>query len=767
MTKSAAASPSAAPQTQTGKAKPKATEQPLDLAKLGRIVADASKESDAARPRPAASQTEALNHLPKTDLGIRLGAERSVAPVSVPGNRSTWGFAASPAASPAAFAPDANGQAQTRTYAEDGVVYRETVTQQGDQTTTVLTYEDEGTSITETTIENDDTTTEVVEAERDGVVERTESVTSQVDEAPEGFPSVTVDGEAGPITQTQVTQTVRDTNQTPPTTQTTLESTSYQQQVRVDDDAFYQGSIIELDSGGESLTVLPDGEVEVHGDESGEFLSYTTTTVYDENGQPQVTESSKVEQRLVGTGENGQEVYASFGRETFYRDGEEQETVVVREERGTVPTDDPSVGPLLGLDEFKEKVEGFDSDYVDWRTTTVLHPDGSREVVDEFGDYREPHEDGETITVYRTDQDNSPPTYTYSRVSNDGNSIDSQTVVPGTEISTITQADFNDDGTYQASTVTTDGGEVISSQTVERTLVDPEELAADLDPEAREKFLAEVGDEPIYQDHAVVESTEGENAGSSEILAYSTAAEDGPQLSLVDQDGEVTTTLDNPQTGEGRVVSANGDVLAIDAQGQVSGTVNGQPFEGLVDEDGSPVDLADVQAGRSGTSALKRLYDAAYKAEGLGVRLPGGGGVRPLPAGLGRGLNGLGSVFGLYNVGSALANGDGGEALRAVAGAATSYAGTASDLGGAAAAKLIRRGGAVLSFGLAGYDLSQGRYLDAGLGAAAGVGLLLTAASGPVAPVVGLVVLGVVGLVELGRVIFSGDDPNEHVPLEI
>ena len=109
---------------------------------------------------------------------------------------------------------------------------------------------------------------------------------------------------------------------------------------------------------------------------------------------------------------------------------------------------------------------------------------GPGESSTEFGDY-DVEGDGQTL-IYRdnTYADGPPPSLTYREVTNDGRTVDSQTVYYGTEISVRSHTENNPDGTFVSNTTTTDGGEVVDSQSTERTIVSLEELSQDLAPDA-------------------------------------------------------------------------------------------------------------------------------------------------------------------------------------------------------------------------------------------------------------------------------------------
>ena len=674
----------------------------------------------------------------------------------------------------------------------DGVEYtttsRELPNGTEQQTTT---YEIDGVSYTQTTTDIDGVNQEVLRADRDGVVETTTTTVSQVDEdletLTEGFDDHDViPGERGPTEVVEVTVTVIDNNAEEPEEVVVSDSTIYQQRIPIEEptEQLRLQGIEPLDgpNGREQADTFyyNHGDFTHDPDESAQIITFTESTVPGPDGEPQRRTEQTSEYRLVGTGGDGQEASYSHSLTWQSVDGERTGGQAVVEERGVDTVQDYRDNPGVFDDpEFLDRL-GEPNEYVNRRHTITLPPVpgvGPGERSTEFGDY-DAEGDGQTL-IYRdnTYADGPPPSLTYREVTNDGQTVDSQTVYYGTEISVRSHTENNPDGTFVSNTTTTDGGEVVGSQTTERTIVSPEDLSEDLAPELREEFLAGYSGGPIFEDSSVIDNGES----SSEVTTYTADTADAAVTHLTDSEGTDVTLLDNPVDGVAVLATSEGDSIRIEGD-QVSGSIDGEEITDLVDEDGERVldnpALGGAAEVRSQASAFNRLNKVLGIVDGeLRVRTAGSRAL-PIPRRFGQGLNAAGVAFGAIGLADSIRNGDAVGAARSVAGATTSFSSFLGDVGlagprppGASgsfttlAQNRVLRGGAYLSAGLAVYDLTQGDYENAAIGGLNALGLALIAAPEPWTSVAGLAIVSGTTLYLLKDIITS-DGLGDHVDFE-
>jgi hypothetical protein len=653
------------------------------------------------------------------------------------------------------------------------------------------TYEIDGVNYTQTTSENDGVSEEVLRADRDGVVETTRTRVSQVDEdletLVEGFDDHRViPGDRGPTEVVEVSVTVIDNNAEDPEEVVVSDSTIYQQRVPIEEpsEQLRLQGIEPLDgpNGREQADTFYYNNTDfTHDpDESAQIITFTQSNVPGPDGEPQIRTEQTSEYRLVGTGGDGQEASYSHALTWQSIDGERIGGQAVVEERGVDTVQDYRDNPGVFDDpEFLDRL-GEPNEYVNRRQVNTLPPVpgvGPGERSTEFGDY-DLEGDGQTL-IYRdnTYADGPPPSLTYREVTNDGRTVDSQTVYYGTEISVLSHTENNPDGTFVSNTTTTDAGEVVGSQTTERTLVSPEDLSEDLVPELREEFLADYEGGPIFEDSSVIDNGES----TTELTTYTADSADAAVTHLTDSEGTDVTLLDNPVDGVAVMMTPDGDRIRVEGA-QVTGSINGQEITDLVDEDGQRVldnpALGGLREVRSQASAFNRLNKVLGIVDGeLRVRTTGSR-TLPIPRRFGQGLNAAGVAFGAIGLADSIRNGDAVGAARSVAGATTSFSSFLGDVGlagprppGASgtftslAQNRILRGGAYLSAGLAVYDLTQGNYEGAAIGGLNALGLALIATPEPWTSVAGLVIVSGTTLYSLKDVLTS-DGLGDHVDFE-
>lgn len=780
------------------------------LSKLGEALArvarqpegDGSGASVSSRsPRPAASASASPG---PTNLGVRLAASSGNAQSSsaAPARNSTWGWKLATDSPQPEEVHDAHSRpshkpeevhdahsrptrnpdeedSNTRTYEENGVTYQEQ-TQVGpdEEEIVVRTYEIDGVSYEETTTTrpNGDQSV-VVDATQGDRTERTTTDIQEVDGDLEDYVgdelgSTHYDSEAerGPTTQVNTTTVVIDNSQDPPEEVLVHEAVSYSQQIRSNPEEILDGGFGELDSGinlGNPLPVLVEQEVDWNNQESGQTLTVTTQSTLDAEGNRVRTSSVNSEHRLVGVGEDGQEVVlSSSGNLVFNEDGDEIQYSYVHEERGNLPRSEADrilAANMHGdADEFGQRLVDGEGDYVNFRQSYTQNLESGEEVyVQELGDYDKPREDGRTVVSVSNGEVTS---LSYRLVSDDGDRVQQQTVVPGTDYSSVSDTQYGDNGTFTSSTRTEVDGQVSESEASRELLYEEgESLPAAAPPgytqEQWDEFRAEHPQGPVYRDQSSSESRD-EDGNLVEGSSTSSHSAGSSTVGVIEQrtpDGEARANLlqiggDDPHAA---IVMDDGSEATIDEQGNI--LINGEPVEGAEPGSGAPGALVGLGSGAQG---LSQLYGVLRMNQALADSV-----------GATRLLGPLGAAVGFQGL---LAAENGEQATSALGGLTGGVGSTLTAFGtGSRAARVatgLGRGlgavGAGLTAGLGIYELTQGNYAEGAADIVAGGALVGAVILG--ATPAGWALAGLAGVATAVRFFLDiGDeDQPSHPPLE-
>jgi hypothetical protein len=628
-----------------------------------------------------------------------------------------------------------------------------TVTDEDGTVTQTTSFTEDGVTHSNTTITNPNGSVRTInDRVVDDELQRTESRTYELDgddiieEIPRpGLVQVDTDG-AGPIERTNERVGVFDLSLDPPEYRpiSEVETTTVElPNVEEDGDEFeLRGpDLFHTDS----LDLGRD--VTINQGESGRTATLEVQTLYDENGEAQEpVEVFTFETRINGVDAQGNEVsIVEQEGNIIQRDVGITDFRVV-DHRGVHRTEDvvgnSEFGDLEDYPQFADRVVGNSGEYVDVRTTQY---DGQSYQV-EVGNYASPGDDGETVTIHRSPEGES---VSLRKVSNEGRNVDEQTVYPGTELTSISRSEFQDDGTYTTRSETINSGETIQEVVREGQVIERDDVNRDINSEARSQFLDNAEGEIVEESVTTTNFDEDGNAQTETGFNYR-ASESDANLQFIDgPDGELS------------VVQHGDEIYAVDQSGTVIETNGSGQFvvdgEVLRDEDGGAFSIpSPLSRPRSGVSALNRLFKAA---EQRGIRN------NPFPQSFQNKVSALGAGFAAVNIGAEILEGDIVGALEDTGSGAVSLVGGAKLLKGSTV--LLRRlnvAGAVLNGGLAVRDIANGDYLDAGLKAGTAGGLVLAAIGGTVTGPLGLAILGGIGLFELGRFIFSSGGEGEDLP---
>ena len=424
----------------------------------------------------------------------------------------------------------------------------------------------------------------------------------------------------------------------------------------------------------------------------------------------------------------------------------------------------------------------------------------------------EPGEDGRSVTVssdFLEAEDGqgahwSPKTWVYSDVTNDGQDFRRQTVIEGTEISTLEERATEPNGGFSYTSQTRDGSTVIANSSTSRQVLTDERIRqalqdGELTEQQARRLLA--SKEPRWVER-VDDSAERyekddqlvQNGYSSASFRYSDP--DGYEVgrteqSQNDQEGQATTTSfvsvtdprDRPPFQGELITREPGDYgrssqIRIDNQGAIW-----QDDKRLGDFDLKGNSVSDFITSTGNADGLIRgLFDFAGGASGLeeaagATILQNGNEVPRYPklsprgeafADFGRRVEGLATVFEGYRVLRGVAEGDGQQVVasgaelvaghsEAVSAALASFEGKGG-LGGKlsflgkskVAAKAFGLAGGFANLGFGAYDAftadtTTGK-VSGGLAAASGAALITGAFFGPPGWVIGGIASGVLGL---------------------
>lgn len=252
---------------------------------------------------------------------------------------------------------------------------------------------------------------------------------------------------------TLVTHTVRTTTNNavqPPATETSLDTTSYQQTIQGGDE-LYQDGQVKLPAPGPGV---PAQSVPGLSDPSkqSQILTYTTGTVREQGVNHPITSLSN-EVRVEGKNGLDQNATISQTRVETTRDGKPEGAKVTQDftnvlSRQTIenPGGNSTISAPPGdyLDQVDPAKNGGAPGPINVRQNWTFGPDNQvQDFVAQYGNFANPTEDGKTVTI--NSHEGGPKTIQLDKVSDNGNHIQSQTVQEGTKLSTVTDTVLEDE----------------------------------------------------------------------------------------------------------------------------------------------------------------------------------------------------------------------------------------------------------------------------------------------------------------------------------
>ena len=436
-------------------------------------------------------------------------------------------------------------------------------------------------------------------------------------------------------------------------------------------------------------------------------------------------------------------------------------------ERDGLQAIEDATGTVFNSQDFTERL-GLTGEFVRSRSTTVLPPEGTTgllERVTEWGDYDIPG-DGHTLTLREGGPAGTVSNLTYNRVTNDGATLDSQTVFFGTEYSRRTHAETAEDGSFSSQTVFREGEEILSRSTLDRQVLSETDITEALAPTLSEVLLGSQPEGAFFQDVATFEDF---SAGTQlETTTYSS------------ETGGVSIALGGDTEGALIQDSLSGVTVLRTPEGDFLSTDGGQTLLPGAPEDVQTAIgfLTEYPSGtRTLLSAANRLNKVLQIADEFfpDRSVPNAA----IPSVVGETLDRYGSLFAGIGIADAVLHGDPIEALRSAAAGTTSFAGVAEQqgIGGrkppnaprhftTLGQNVIYRAGSALSLGLAGYDLIQGDYKSAILNGVTGAGLYMIAAPEPLTTAAGLVLVSGAAIYQVGDILLDESQYIQHAPFE-
>lgn len=568
------------------------------------------------------------------------------------------------------------------------------------------------------------------------------------------------DPERGKTEVTSTTRTITDNTKKPPTEKTVMESTKYAQTEKI----------------GENL-IPPEGMDGIDRANSGKTLSVTETKMYDSDGKVQTVKDVGAEQVIKGRGEDGQDVNVTRDNAIVSRDGKKEREISSTEYKGFDRKTMGHISGVDGKDEFMYRLQGDTLNYRDMTIRTYQDGKDPKEVRERsLGDYEHPDQDGRTVR--RIDQDGKK-FWNYTKVDEQGNHTQSQTVIEGTEASIISDSRKNYDGTFRSETKAYNGREMMEHTLTERRLVDAQQVRGD--DGYKKEFLKANGDGRIFEDRSFHQKWNTDKDGemtdlnTTDVRSYTTKdgkdtltsalsmGKGGIQKTSIMQDSSSDTPARVKNEGDGSELSinSNGDIM-----------VNGKKLSipGKADDNSAP----NHNTARSGTDSLKSLFDGVKKYNDDISRA--GRTVSDLPGSVTGTLGGLGVAMGSLNLYKAIREGKAADAVNSGGEIASGFSAMApiveSSISSAAlksavgvGGKVLGGAGSVIGIGYGAYEIGKGKtvdgILDMGAGAGAGAVLLGTAAGSSVIPVAGWVVAGVCIGAKIGYDIYSYFDKKD------
>jgi len=568
------------------------------------------------------------------------------------------------------------------------------------------------------------------------------------------------DPERGKTEITSTTRTITDNTKKPPAEKTVMESTKYAQTEKL----------------GENL-IPPEGMERIDAESSGKTLSVTETKIYDRDGKAQTVKDVGSEQVIKGRGKDGQDVNVTRDNAIVSRDGRKEREISCTDYKGFDRKTMGHISGVDGKDEFMYRLQGDTLNYRDMTVKTYRDGKDPKEVRERsLGDYEHPDQDGRTVR--RIDQDGKK-FWNYTKVDEQGNHTQSQTVIEGTEASIISDSRKNYDGTFRSETKAYNGREMMEHTINERRLVNAQEIRGD--DGYKKEFLKANKDDKIFEDRSFHQKWNTDKDGeltdlnTTDVRSYSTKdgedtltsalsmTKDGIQKTSIMQDGSGDTPARVKNEGDGSELSINrnGDIM-----------VNGRKLSvpGKTEDNSAP----NHNTARSGTDSLKNLFDGVKKYNDDISRA--GRTVSDLPGSVTGTLGGLGVAMGSLNLYKAIREGKPADAVNSGGEIASGFSAMApvveSSISSAAlksavgvGGKVLGGAGSIIGVGYGAYEIGKGKtvdgILDMGAGAGAGAVLLGTAAGSSVIPVAGWVVAGVCIGAKIGYDVYNYFDKKD------
>lgn len=666
-------------------------------------------------------------------------------------------------------------------------------------------YEDKGVKVQHIATQNPDGTTRVEEVRTTANGVKRSVTDTRVEDKPleELVPEAAEDvknntaatGDRGPTEISHTVATVTNTTKQPPETVTLQDTTSYQQQIQAKEGELWK-------DGKAILPEQPDFQFGIAGvdrlQEAKQTFTYTSGTQTNPETHASEQMSSFTNQTSV-TGENAQggpaEISQTRTKNTV--NGQPAAGTITSEFKGFLTKEnvDDTGGPN-GLRtggvipsvpaEFAQRLPDGN---VDVRQTAVVDPSGKPvSTTSEFGNYANPTQDGTTVTMAsRPDQ---PTALSLSEVSEGGHRIQSQSVLQGTKISTV--SDTHTDGKYPPTSSThseTRNDDKLVSRTSQGTrpvpasqVNEPPLDGVTFDKGQRNEFLNRVGAEtPVSETYSSTEQfLEDGKTPDLDSVSHNVGyeSENGVLISATTQP---VALGQNISTGELREWGPHGPANSSDLPqwrpltGDETATTLSDPnhpvptsmatsdwkgkreyfteaADGSVQQDGAPLTVPD-----DGT-----LTDAAKKGVD-GLLRPGSNlALAAINGSTSKTLGRLSAGLAYANFGHALVQGE----LPSWKDTLSATTGTGTLLKSKKPLEGLGKGLGYLGYGLTGLtgldQLADGKFEEGGLNTAIGIGGILTTVGGAAGPW-GWGILLAAG----GYSLATAEDPLATVPLQI
>lgn len=594
-------------------------------------------------------------------------------------------------------------------------------------------------------------------------------------------------GERSPTEVTHTVRTVTNNGVQPPQTNTLQDTTAYQQQIQAKPGELWSDGKAVV-PGGQPMTWVP-GVANLEG--AAQTVTYTTgTQTNPDTGAQESLTSLSSELKVRGRNDNGGPAEISQTLTENIVNGQASGTKT-NEFKGFLTKEElnsTSLGLIPTLpDEFARKL---DDGTVDVRETITLDANGKPTgSTAEFGNYAKPGQDGATVAL--TSQEGAPTALSLTKVSESGKHIQSQTVMQGTKLSTVsdTRTDGQIPPTSSTRSETYNDGKLVS-RTSQGTRPVPASQSNEppldgvtFDAQQRDEFLRRVGNNTrvseTYSDTVqfLDDGTTVDQSSVSHNVSYQ--SENGITLSAT---SKPVALGQNQRTGELREWGPHGPANPSEIGDWQS--VMGSETATTLSDPNSPLPTSVATSDWKGNRQyFTEAATGAVQRDGVRLEVP----QDPSPTAVAKK-----NLDGLLRPGTNLARaalGSGNSKALGVLSAGLAYANVGHSLiegqlpgwkdtlsattGTGTLAKLHKPlEGLGKTLGYVGYGLTgvtgltqiaEGNYKEGGVNTAIGIGGILTTVGGSVTGPLGWGIL-------LGAGIYSvatAEDPNATVPLEI